>query len=209
MRKYKVYLFDFDGTLFNTIKALEMVFKETYAQLGVEVTDEECLRYSREPIDRGYREKGLDMANFWDFVDIINFYLNGFESVSLTETFDDTLRLHAYLKDSGAKSGIVTSNNIPHCLDIYKFHNIDYSFMDVFVGNQECITPKPDPAPINTALKMLNYDGDLEDVVYIGDSINDCKAAINAGVSTYLLDRVHAYEGNEYKVIHSLLELFE
>ena len=209
MKKYKLYLFDFDGTLFNTIHALEMVFKETYAQLGVMVTDEECLRFSREPIDRGYIEKGLDITKFWDFVDIINFYLNGHESVSMTEPFEDTVEFHKLLKESGAMSGIVTSNNIPHCKDIYEYHNIDCSFMNVFVGNHECITPKPDPAPILKALEMLNYQGELSDVVYVGDSKNDCLAAKNAHIETYLLDRDNKYNGNEYQVIHSLLELFQ
>ena len=81
--------------------------------------------------------------------------------------------------------------------------------MSVLVGNHECIIPKPDPAPINTALRMLDYQGDLHDVVYIGDALNDALAGVNAGVDVLLLDRENIYQESGYPTIHSLLEIFD
>ena len=209
MKEYKLYLFDFDGTLFNTMPALQMVFKKTYEEFGVSVSDEECLTFSREPIPDGYVRKGLDLKYFWDFVAVINKYLNGEESVRLTETYHDTVAFHDYMKKHNLDMGIVTSNNIPHVKDIYNSKGIDYSHFVVFVGNQEAQTPKPDPLSINVALEMINYQSDLMDVVYVGDSTNDCLAAKRAGIDTYLLDRDNVYQGQPYKIIHSLMDLFK
>ncbi|MBR0295154.1 MAG: HAD family hydrolase [Bacilli bacterium] len=209
MKKYKLYLFDFDGTLFNTYPALCMVYKMAFKAFGVEVSDEEVRTFSREPIPDSYQRKGLDMKYFWDFVKVINYYLNGEESVNLTEVFEDTVKFHDYVKKNNIQIGIVTSNNIPHVKDIYKAKGIDCSHFAVFVGNQEAQTPKPDPLPILTALKMVNYDGDLMDVVYIGDSPNDALAAKNAKIDAYLLDRHNEYADQPYKIIHSLLDLFD
>ncbi len=212
MKKYKVYLFDFDGTIIDTREALAYVYMQSFKDWGVDVTREETIQFSREPLNVSYVNKGCDMAVFWDFVDLINEYLNGEYSVSLAEKFDDTDETFKKLKEmkkDGVISGIVTSNNVPHVKDILNCLKIDYDFMDVFVGNQECLTPKPDPKPINTALEMLKYDGDLSEVVYVGDALNDALAAANAGVDSYLLDRENVYHDTPYKIIHSLLELFE
>ena len=50
--------------------------------------------------------------------------------------------------------------------------------------------------------------GDLKDVVYIGDSHNDCLAAINAGISYYLIERDEDRD-LEFPKIYSLMELFK
>ena len=208
MRKYKLYLFDFDGTLFNTMPALAMVFKNTYKEYGIEVSDEECVHFSREPLPDSYQRKGLDMKDFWDFVKVINYWLNSEESVKMTELYDDTLEFHNYVSSNNIPVGIVTSNNIPHIKDIYREKGIDCSKFVVFVGNQEEQRPKPDPYPLLKALEMLDYQGNLNDVVYVGDGPNDCIAASRAGIDSYLLDRVDAFKDSPYKIIHSLMDLF-
>ena len=207
MRKYRLYLFDFDGTLVDTSKALRMVFKESYRQFDRDVTDEDCVRFSREPLNHSFQSLGLDLSRFWDFVDVINFYLNSDESVALSYAYDDLMSSHKFIKDIGAMYGIVTSNNIPHVKEILNHIHFPSDEVDVYVGNQEAPNPKPDPMSINKALEMLHYQGELSDVVYIGDSLNDCKAAENAGIETYLLDRHHEYKDVPYRIIYSLEEL--
>ena len=211
MKKFKLYLFDFDGTLFDTTEALKMVFKRSYEHEGVIITDEQCQKFSREPINIGYEELvGGSEDDFWKWVDVINYYLNGEESVSLSKEFEDTKLLHDTLnKMEDVQYGIVTSNNIPHIKDIYKYHGLDISKMSVLVGNHECQTPKPSPLPIQTALRMLNYKGNLSDVVYIGDALNDAISAREAGVVPVLLDRENIYPEGDYIIIHSLKELFD
>ena len=45
-----------------------------------------------------------------------------------------------------------------------------------------------------------------EEVIHIGDSINDMKGASDAGITPILLDRKKKADHSDFKVIHSLLE---
>ena len=54
-----------------------------------------------------------------------------------------------------------------------------------------------------------NYHGDKKDVCYVGDSVNDCLAAVNAGVVPILLDRNDEYANTPYQRIKSLNELLK
>ena len=55
MKQYKVYLFDFDGTLFDTLPSSVFVFKEAFRRKGVELKDEEILNFTRVPIPDTYK----------------------------------------------------------------------------------------------------------------------------------------------------------
>ncbi|MCR5333005.1 MAG: HAD family hydrolase [Bacilli bacterium] len=209
MKRYKLYLFDFDGTLFDTSKALNMVFKVSFAKVGTTVTDDQITWLSRVPLFEAYEELGCpsDAASVKLFIDTINASVDSKESINLTELFHDTAEFLKYAKENDVHIGIVTSNNSNHVKDILNHFNIPTDSFDVIVGNVEAPTPKPDPLPINVALKMANYQGDLKDVIYVGDSHNDCLAAINAGVDHLLLDR-HSNSTENFKKIKSLLDLF-
>ena len=209
MKRYKLYLFDFDGTLFDTSKALNMVFKVSFAKVGTTVTDDQITWLSRVPLFEAYEELGCpsDAASVKLFIDTINASVDSKESINLTELFHDTAEFLKYAKKNDVHIGIVTSNNSNHVKDILNHFNIPADSFDVIVGNVEAPTPKPDPLPINVALKMANYQGDLKDVIYVGDSHNDCLAAINAGVDHLLLDR-HSNSTENFEKIKSLLDLF-
>lgn len=210
MKKYKLYLFDFDGTLFDTSKALNMVFKVSFAKVGVQVRDDQITWLSRVPLPEACRVLNCpdDEASKKLFIDTINASVDSQESINLTELFEESIAFFDYVKKNNVHIGIVTSNNANHVKDILKHFNIPLSLFDVIVGNVEAPIPKPDPLPINVALKMALYDGELSDVVYIGDSHNDCLSAINANIDTYLLDRL-GNSSEPYKKIKNLMNLFD
>ena len=89
-----------------------------------------------------------------------------------------------------------------------EFFNIDPRIFKVIVGNELTTTSKPDPEGINLAINLLGYEGDKQNIVYVGDSFNDCLAGLNAGTSIYLCNRGDIQE-SEYPMIHSLMELFK
>lgn len=205
--KYKVYLFDFDGTLFNTEKALNYIFKGAFAVAGVNITDDEVMEISRQPFEKVFFEKGCDPTKGKEFEMKLIELVHSQKSVDLTEAFPETKEVLESLKKQGAILGVVTSNNSIHVRNIFEHCGIDKNLLDVVVGNKEAKHSKPHPEPILKALEMLNYQGDGSDVVYIGDALNDALAAINAKVNPILLDRNDEHQTNEYKKIKTLLEI--
>ena len=209
MQKVQLYLFDFDGTLFDTLPSSKYVFKKAYEGLGMTLDEEEVLGFTREPIPDSYQRKGAPKEKFDAFMADIEKYVNSQESVNLTGIYDDTYDTIIDLRMLEADLGIVTSNNVPHVRDVLRKFDMQKDFFTVLVGNREAPNPKPSPEPILKALEMINYKGDKKDVCYVGDSLNDCIAAVNAGIVPILLDRSDEYGNSSYQRIKSLKELLD
>lgn len=210
MQKFQLYLFDFDGTLFDTLETSKYVFRKAYEFLGIKLNEEEVLQFTREPIPISYKRMNAPLEKYDAFMAQIEKYLNTTqESIDLTDIYDDTYDTIIDLRMDEADLGIVTSNNVPHVRDILRKFDMQKDFFTVLVGNREAPNPKPSPEPILKALEMINYKGDKKDVCYVGDSLNDCLSAVNAGVVPILLDRDDEYKDAPYQTIKSLKELLE
>lgn len=209
MQKFQLYLFDFDGTLFDTLPSSKYVFRKAYEGLGMTLDEEEVLGFTREPIPDSYQRKGAPKEKFDAFMEDIEKYVNSQESVNLTDIYDDTYDTIIDLRMLEADLGIVTSNNVPHVRDVLRKFDMQNDFFKVLVGNREAPNPKPSPEPILKALEMINYQGDKKDVCYVGDSLNDCLSAIKAGIIPILLDRSDEYANSSYQRIKSLKELLD
>ena len=208
MQKFQLYLFDFDGTLFDTLETSKYVFRKAYEFLGIPLNEDEVLQFTREPIPVSYKRMGAPIEKYDAFMEQIEKYLNTTkESIDLTDIYDDTYDTIIDLRMDEADLGIVTSNNVPHVRDILRKFDMQRDFFTVLVGNREAPNSKPSPEPILKALEMISYKGDKKDVCYVGDSLNDCLSAINAGVVPILLDRDDEYKDAPYLRIRSLNEL--
>ena len=209
MQKFQLYLFDFDGTLFDTLPSSKYVFRKAYENIGFQFSEDDVLGFTREPIPDSYARLGAPKEKFDSFIEDIEKYVNSQESVNLTGIYDDTYDTIIDLRMDEADLGIVTSNNVPHVRDILKKFDMQKDFFAVLVGNREAPNPKPSPEPILKALEMIGYKGDKKDVCYVGDSINDCISAVNAGIVPILLDRDGEYKDVPYQTIKSLKELLD
>ena len=209
MQKFQLYLFDFDGTLFDTLPSSKYVFRKAYENIGFQFSEDDVLGFTREPIPDSYARLGAPKEKFDSFMEDIEKYVNSQESVNLTGIYDDTYDTIIDLRMDEADLGIVTSNNVPHVRDILKKFDMQKDFFAVLVGNREAPNPKPSPEPILKALEMIGYKGDKKDVCYVGDSINDCISAVNAGIVPILLDRDGEYKDVPYQTIKSLKELLD
>ena len=209
MKKYKVYLFDFDGTLFDTLKSSIYVFKEAFLRKGIVLNEGDVLEYTRVPIPDTYRKivPNYQENDILPFLDLITELVNSKESNKLVSIYGDTYETILDLKMSEATLGIVTSNNERHVNDVLKMFDMEFGLFDVIVGNETEKEPKPSPKPILAAIKRLRETFSHEEIVYVGDAINDVLAAENAGIDAILLDRNNEYSLEKYQIIHSLEEL--
>ncbi len=211
MKQYKVYLFDFDGTLFDTLPSSIYVFLEAFKRKGVALKEEDILHYTRVPIPETYRKivPSYKEEDIEPFLDMITELVNSKESNKRISIYKDTYDFILDLKMSEATLGIVTSNNEKHVKDVLKMFDMDFGLFDVIVGNETVKETKPDPTPILTALKKIQEPFTLDEVVYVGDAINDVLAAQNAGIDGILLDRDNEYVNEKYTRIQSFEELLK
>lgn len=208
LNNYDVFLFDFDGTLFDTLESSIYVFEEAYRRIGVAINREDILGYTREPIPVSYERLMGSLDGYDEFIKDIDRLVFSQKVVDMTEIYEDTKRVIKALNKHNKIVGIVTSNSKLHVIDILKKFDMENDF-DVIVGNKEASTPKPSPIPILTAIETLNLTCPKERIAYIGDAINDAIAATNAKVKPILLDRLNEFSYLDYELIHNLDELVE
>ena len=200
MKKYDVYLFDFDGTLVDSYESLRIVFEEAYGKVNTVVPEGYTLRLMRVPLYVGYEELKApqDEESKKLFGSEIIRLLDEPEVLLATRIYDDVKETLKELHKQGKKLGIISSNNRKHIYEVMKFLDIDETLFDVVIGNQESKKHKPNPDPILKGLETLGIG--KENVCYVGDGLDDMRCAINAGVDPILVDRRNEYT-NEYDVI--------
>lgn len=209
LKDYDIFLFDFDGTLFDTLESSIYVFEEAYKNIGVKINHDDILGYTREPIPVSYERVMGSLKGYDNFIKDIDRLVFSQKVVDMAEIYEDTIEVIKTLKRNGKTIGIVTSNAKLHVLDVLKRFHLENDF-DIIIGNCEASTPKPSPIPILTAIKHLKFEGDKKTIAYIGDAINDAIAASRAEVTPILLDRLHEFSHlKQYKIINSLLELIK
>lgn len=201
--QFSVYLFDFDGTICDTRKSLVPVFRAGYSLVGREVTEEECERWMHLNLSQSLADSGIDPALYPTVIEGIIAALDMPESLVMIEPFPEAFAVMKQLKENGAKVGIVSNNTATHIrlvLDTLRFDGE----LDCIVGSDMFQKGKPDPEPIETALKILETSP-TKDCVYVGDSLQDVECGENAGIAGILVDREHAHP--ERKSISDLNDL--
>ena len=206
LNEFDVFLFDFDGTLFDTLESSIYVFEEAYKHIGIKVNHDEVLGYTREPIPNSYKRLVGSMDGYPSFIKDIDDLVHSQKVVDMTEIYSETAEILKFLKANKKTVGIVTSNSKKHVIDVLNKFGLT-SYFDVIVGNKEAPNPKPSPEPILKALELLG-EQNKEKVVYIGDALNDAIAATNAGVTPILLDRLNEFsEYKQYRIINNLKKI--
>jgi len=84
------------------------------------------------------------------------------------------------LKRMGFKLGIVTGRPMDFTIDHMKNSGFDLELFDVIVTGDDTKNHKPSPDPILRAVNLLKVKP--EEIIYVGDSLIDFKAAKNAKV---------------------------
>jgi HAD superfamily hydrolase (TIGR01549 family) len=173
---YKCVIFDVDGTLIDT----EVAVKKSLQK----VLYEECQKeYSLDTLDFALGIPGRDTLEKLGIKDIDrahdnwNKYMSEYkDSVKVFNGIENSLE---ELKANNIQLGIVTSKTEEELnADFVEFGLMKY--LDYIVCADHTEKHKPDPEPI---LKFLELSGFSDkEVIYIGDTIYDYKAAKGASV---------------------------
>ena len=185
MNKYKVLLFDLDGTLcetdemiIQTMYVLYMHFKPAKIR-----TREELYYFSGPPIRDTLMHEFPDQNPEFMY-DVFKSVSKGFYPIYV-KPYQDEIEILTKLKEKGYLLGVVTNKGLPLTKYSLEICHINHLF-DVIISSDDVINPKPDPFGIFKALHQLGIKK-KEEALYIGDNDIDYITAENAGVDTLLV----------------------
>ncbi len=184
---YKAVLFDFDGTLVNTLENISYCAKKAMQAVGL--TAPEDANDYKYLIGNGADiliRRILAWQNCDDeeiFQKAIAQYREIYNQnpIYLAEIYEGMMPLLKALKERGLKLGIVT--NKPHATTLLCVEQLfGNDLFDYSCGQQEGLPIKPDPTGANNVLKEFNVKP--EEAVYVGDTSVDMQTGKALGACT-------------------------
>nr|WP_242542484.1 HAD-IA family hydrolase [Enterococcus sp. DIV1298c] len=178
------YIWDFDGTLFDTYPAMVEGAFHALNDFGIERPKNEIYRVMKQESMRKLRESyQLEEVAFNQ---LFHEYERQYQGMSAP--FKETEMVLRHLKESGAKHYILTHRVTASTWELLK--NFDLAdLVEEVIGIDQGFARKPAPDAI---LHLIDtYKMKLEKTMMVGDRKLDIEAGINANVSTCLYDIDH------------------
>ncbi|MDR6552661.1 NUDIX hydrolase N-terminal domain-containing protein [Paenibacillus qinlingensis] len=193
----KAVLFDFDGTLADTLPLSFYAFKHVFKKYDDrDVSTDELIAMfgpTEDDIIAGnLRNKETVQAAIADYY---HMYENHHaEEVPMS---NEMYQLLTYLKTIEVKMGIITGKSrkaYQISSESLKLSN----FFDIVITGDDVEQPKPHPEGIITALDFLGVTRD--EAVFVGDSNADIKAGKAAGLRTYGVQWLSTYQSSHFEM---------
>lgn len=179
--KYKLAIFDMDGTILSTLDDLANGVDYALRENGLPARSKQ---ETRAALGRGVRflieqsvPDGLSDVEISKVEeDFLKYYK--VHSMDNTRPYDGIVELIKEVRESGIKTAVV-SNKIDSAVKELCANFFEGAF-DVAYGERPGIPRKPDPKPINAIIDEFRLS--KNEVVYIGDSEVDLLTANNAKI---------------------------
>lgn len=192
----KAIVFDFDGTLANTLPICFYAFQNVFKEFDQKDLTSDDIKEMFGPSETGIIMKNLSNPNKTEAIE--RFYQIYEEShKDFVENNTDIIELLELLKKSGIKIGIFTGK-AKRSLDIsLKALNMEGIF-DAIITGDDVINPKPDAEGLRKVLSLLKVDH--SEAIYIGDSDADVIAGKQANVYTIGVQWLPEYQTSVFSV---------
>lgn len=183
---YKCCIFDLDGTVINSIYALNRTINLMLERLGYAPVDEE---HTKIFVGDGYKkfvERALIYSGDRQLSRLdkaLQVYEEVFPQNCLyrIEAYEGMKELLEYLKGRGIKIAVLT--NKAHAQAVENIETVyGKGFFDLITGEHQGLKRKPDPAGALHTAKTLGVKP--EECLYLGDTNTDMKTGIAAGMDT-------------------------
>lgn len=176
---FKHYIWDFDGTLFDTYPVMVSTFIDLLKEYGFTESYDKVFKLMKESVTCAvnYSREKFNLND--DFFKKFNIYLKETEKDNI-KPFDGIINLCNEIVTNNGKNYLVTHrrNSVYYFLD--KFKILD-CFSEI-ICKKNNFPKKPDPQSINYLLNK--YSINPNDSVMIGDRDIDILAGKNAGIHT-------------------------
>ena len=209
--KYKLAIFDMDGTILSTLDDLANGVDYALSENGLPARSKQ---ETRAALGRGVRflieqsvPDGLSDAEISKVEDDFLKYYK-VHSMDNTRPYDGIVELIKEVRASGVKTAVV-SNKIDSAVKELCANFFEGAF-DVAYGERIGIPRKPDPKPINAIIDEFGLS--KNEVVYIGDSEVDLLTANNAKIDHIIVtwgfrDRAFLEQNGAKNLVESMEEL--
>lgn len=180
----KNYIWDFDGTLFDTYPAMVDGAWQALKDFGISM-DKKKSYFKMKKYSTSYliNESNLNAREFNEL-----FHRYEKESTEVSRPFPETKQVLEMLKDNGGRHFILTHRLTESTWGLLKEHRLAHLIEEV-VGIDQDFPRKPDPASLNYLIDTFHLE--RTDTMMIGDRRLDIEAGKNAGVATCLYDIDH------------------
>ena len=185
MNKYRLLLFDLDGTLCDTDEMIVQTMLSIYRDYRPkkERTREELYYFSGPPIRETLKNEFPDQDPDHMY-EVFKKVSKGFYKETV-KPYQDEIEILTKLKNKGYQLGVVTNKGLP--LTIYSLEICQIKeLFDVVISADDVNLPKPNPDGVYLAMERLNIKN-KQDVLYIGDNDIDDVTAKNANVDSLLV----------------------
>ena len=210
---YKLCLFDFDYTLADTTKPIVECFRYTFETMNLDGFDrEKAIKTIGLTLDDAFSVL-TDIKDKDKIKELVATYRVKSEEITIQNTvlFDDAIETLKIIKNKGIKVGIVSSRMGTRIDKILEHLNCR-KYVDNIIGYEDVTNHKPNPEGLIKSLDYFNCKKD--EVLYVGDSYIDAKAAQNAqidfiGVTTGTTSKDDFEEYNNINIVNNLSSILE
>lgn len=179
VRTLEAVLFDFDGTIANTIPHILASFQHaTEEVLGEALSDAILMHNVGIPLAQQMLELSEGDQDIADRLLVAYRTFNHATHDQMATLYPGSLEVLSALKAHGMRMGLVTSKGTPMAsrgLDLFDLRG----FFDVVVTADDVPLHKPDPFPVVHAAGLLGIP--VGETAYVGDSPHDMESARRAG----------------------------
>lgn len=208
MKEYDIYIFDFDGTLFDSLESLYPTFRYAFDAIGMHnISDEQIESFTHVSLTDTMDNMNVPQKDRPLFIEKICEALDIVEFMKLIKPFPEMLETVEELKRRGKKMAIVSNNDTGHIETVLELLNIPPLF-DTVVGSDQVKRAKPYPDMLFEAFDRMGV-ADASRACYVGDSLQDGDTAVAAGIGSIIVDRHRLYEKVPGDKCYSLKEMLD
>jgi phosphoglycolate phosphatase len=180
MSKYRLLIFDLDGTLLDTAEGIIKSVKETISFFNLnEIGDEVIQNFIGPPIQNSL-EKHCGIAGK-ELQEATNYFREVYSQKNLlyAKVYEGIYDLFQYLKDNSFIISIATYKREDYALKLLHSYNFD-KYTDIFFGADNLNQLKKEDIIRKCIEKAGKYD--RSEILMIGDTMHDSIGAENVGI---------------------------
>jgi pyrophosphatase PpaX len=175
---YKYFLFDWDGSLADTLPIWFAGYKKIFANHGIKVSNEVV---AKEVIGDWSGPERLGITDSDAFFDEMESEV--LEKLNEAKLNPGVMEILKGIKEKGGKIAVVTASKKRWVKTALRNNGLR-ELVDVFLGREDVEYVKPDPESMFKALRLMG--GKSEEAIMIGDNGKDVQAGKAAGMDTGL-----------------------